>query len=95
MFSGHALLITAINFGLISLSPKRYRLYYKIILWALAVINWSLIIASRAHYSIDVILAIYITSANWALYDMFVRENGKSEQPGFLPLEPWKFSLID
>lgn len=72
MFSGHALTITAITHAILEMVPDKKKHYYQIIIWTLAGISWGLIIASRAHYSIDVIMAVYITTSNWIVYDKII-----------------------
>lgn len=71
MFSGHALIIT-----LCALTWSSYDLLVKkqlsnvacLFVWITTITTYIFIILTRNHYSIDVLLSVYITGSVWIIY---------------------------
>jgi PAP2 superfamily C-terminal len=74
MFSGHAVIITVITLAFHELKMNQIAL---LLIRLLALINLIFIVASRAHYSIDVIIAVYITVCNWFMFENIKLLNGR------------------
>jgi len=67
MFSGHTIVLTLLNFFILNYTPADWRgLQY--ITWFLNITGMFLILAGHEHYSIDVLIAFYISSRLFLYY---------------------------
>eukprot|EP01084_Bolivina_argentea_P152379 265828_1 len=71
-FSGHT-----INVVLVAMLVNKYShcIYFKIIIWVMAIFTMIAIIAVRAHYTIDIWGALIITCFLFRIFDMSVKYN--------------------
>ncbi|KAM0676332.1 sphingomyelin synthase [Gurleya vavrai] len=77
MFSGHALIITLCAFVWSSydlLILEKLSHYAALFIWITTFIIYVFIILARNHYSIDVLLSIYVTGSVWIIYGYIWRK---------------------
>ncbi|KAF6771816.1 hypothetical protein AHF37_09516 [Paragonimus kellicotti] len=67
MFSGHTTCLTLLNFFITEYSPSRIQLLHTFS-WVLNLFGVFFIMASHEHYSIDVFVAVYVTSRLFLYY---------------------------
>lgn len=70
MFSGHTITITIATLTAIEYTPKRYRLLH-VALWLYCFCGMWAILASHGHYTLDVVVAFYISSRIFMYYHTF------------------------
>ncbi|GAA34479.2 sphingomyelin synthase-related protein 1 [Clonorchis sinensis] len=67
MFSGHTTVLTLLNFFITEYSPRRFNMLHTFS-WVLNLFGVFFILASHEHYSIDVFVAIYVSSRLFLYY---------------------------
>lgn len=85
MFSGHTLMVSICVFTWHSyriLNDKRLSMLACVMAWVTGVVILLLILVSRNHYTVDVLLGFYITGCVWIIYG-FVWDNFLSKEPVF------------
>ncbi|KAK4472265.1 hypothetical protein MN116_003534 [Schistosoma mekongi] len=80
MFSGHTVCLTLLNFFITEYSPSKLHLLHTFS-WVLNIFGVFFILACHEHYSIDVFVAIYVTSRLFLYYHCLASSN-VLHQPG-------------
>ncbi|XP_072050859.1 sphingomyelin synthase-related protein 1-like [Amphiura filiformis] len=79
MFSGHTIMITMFNFFITEYSPRKFYLVHTLT-WVLNLFGIFFILAGHEHYSIDVIIAFYITSRMFLYYHTLANNRALSQE---------------
>ncbi|XP_077999571.1 sphingomyelin synthase-related protein 1-like [Glandiceps talaboti] len=67
MFSGHAMVITNFTFFITQYTPRSFWLLH-VIIWMMSVSGMFAILAAHGHYTVDVIVAFYLTCRMFLYY---------------------------
>jgi len=86
VFSGHTIVITVLNLTLQRYLPANFR-FTRSFFWLLHIVGAVLVVASREHYTLDVIIAFYISKSVCTSY--FSRIDALQNQP-----EPVSFDVM-
>lgn len=74
MFSGHAVVGTLFSLYWYYVKPKSRDLIFKfsrLAAWLAAAAEFFVIIANRSHYTVDVVVAVYISIGVWFTFNHF------------------------
>ncbi|EER07284.1 hypothetical protein Pmar_PMAR020445 [Perkinsus marinus ATCC 50983] len=61
-----------------------FRRLLPVLWWAAAILGYFVIVATRFHYTVDVLVAIIIVTKQWGLYHMYIRTPRIMRRLGFL-----------
>ena len=74
IFSGHTAVCTLSVLFAHRYTPKPHRIFILGVQWSLLLFNAVLLVVSRWHYTVDVVLAYWLASALYVIYHMFCRQ---------------------
>ena len=67
IFSGHTVMLTLFNLSLNEYTPKSWKIFHAFC-WIMNFLGMFFILANRGHYTIDVVIAFYITTQLFGNY---------------------------
>eukprot|EP01130_Rhizamoeba_saxonica_P016985 TRINITY_DN7999_c0_g1_i1.p1 TRINITY_DN7999_c0_g1~~TRINITY_DN7999_c0_g1_i1.p1 ORF type:complete len:382 (-),score=43.92 TRINITY_DN7999_c0_g1_i1:52-1197(-) len=81
MFSGHTIMVTVLNFFIKEYTPRSLRGLH-ILTWVLNAFGMFFILAGHEHYTVDVIIAFYVTTRTFISYHHYAASPEEQKKNG-------------